>query len=119
MTAHALPERSDTPSRGRRAWKPILVAFVIGIAGAYYATGRLDYALYPVGLNLHTCARNGFGATFCGSDLTAYDIRIRGVQQQLQQTQRTLAQQAQAAQSAAKQAECQADPALAFCAATP
>jgi len=84
--------------------KSIVIAAVVVILGALYFTGRLDYALYNVGLNFRECARNGFGATFCGSDLTAYQNRIRGVQQSVQNTERTLTQQ-----------ECQADPQLSFC----
>lgn len=75
----------------------LTLAAVAVIVAALYFTGRLDYTLYPVGLNWHGCARNGFGATFCGSDLTAYNTRLRDVQQQ------------------AHAAECQVDPALAGC----
>ena len=85
-------------------WKRTLAMVVVGIALVLYFAGRLDYALYPVGLNFHPCARNGIGATFCGSDLTAYQQRWRDVQQQIA----TYQQQATTA-------ECQADPALSFC----
>ena len=89
---------------GGTPWKRIVAFFVVGIVVALYFTGRLDYALYNVGLNFHTCARNGFGATFCGGDLTAYENRVRGVQQNFQQTEQTITRQ-----------ECQADPQLNFC----
>jgi hypothetical protein len=77
-----------------------LVGVVVAVVATLYFTGRLDYALYPVGLNFHTCARNGFGATFCGSDLTAYENRVRGIQRQAQQIQRTLTQNAQQTETA-------------------
>lgn len=63
--------------------KRTIAAVVVVIVAALYFTGRLDYLLYPMHLNFHTCARNGFGATFCGSDLTAYENHIRSVQRQL------------------------------------
>lgn len=90
--------------RHRPPWKRIALAVVVGAVLALYLLGRLDYALYPVGLNFHDCARNGLGATFCGSDLTQYEQRWQGVQEQIQQ-----------AQQAAQRAECQADPSLAGC----
>lgn len=90
--------------------KTILAGVLVVILGLYFS-GRLDYVLYPVGLNFHTCARNGFGATFCGADLTAYEARIRGVQQQFQSAQ----QQIQRSEANLTQQECQADPALSIC----
>ncbi len=74
----------------------ILIALAIIVAGLYFS-GRLDYVLYPAGLNFHACARNGFGATFCGPDLTAYDARLRNAARQ------------------ARMVECQVDPQLPGC----
>lgn len=53
-------------------WRRTLIGAVVGVVLFLYATGRLDHALYPVGLNLHECARNGYGAVFCGDELTHY-----------------------------------------------
>jgi len=89
----------------RKRW--IIVA-VVGVLGLLYFSGRMDHALYPLGLNFTTCARNGFGATFCGSELTAYEARFRGIQRQEQNLQRTITQE-----------QCQADPSLSICAGTP
>ena len=97
--------------RGRR----LVVLSLVAIVAALYLSGRLDHALYPVGLNYHTCARNGFGATFCGSELTAYQDRIDGIQRQYQSTMRTITRQEQAAQQSITQAECQADPTAPGC----
>lgn len=85
-------------------WLKIALPVVVAILAALYFTGRLDYALYPVGLNWHQCDRNGFGATFCGTDLTRYEQRVQGVQQQFRQTMQTVTQM-----------ECRADPQLAIC----
>ncbi len=95
-----------------RTWIKLTLAAVAVIVAALYFTGRLDYTLYPLGLNFHQCARNGLGATFCGADLTAYERRWQGVEQQFQNAQQTITQE----QQAVTQAECQADPSLSFCA---
>jgi hypothetical protein len=84
--------------------KGLVLGIVLGLMGFLYFTGRMNHALYPVGLNFNTCAQNGFGATFCGSELTQYQNRINGVQQQISNTEQTLTQQ-----------ECQSDPQLSFC----
>jgi len=41
-----------------------------------YFTGRLDHALYPVGLNLNECAKNGYGSVYCGDELTEYRNKV-------------------------------------------
>lgn len=98
------PTSIEAPAARRVPWLKYALAGIAVIVAALYFSGRLDYALYPIGLNLHQCGRNGFGATFCGADLTAYENRWRGVQQQISQTQRTFTTQ-----------ECQIDPSLSFC----
>ena len=60
-------------------WRRWVLAIVIGLLVGSYFTGRLDHALYSVGLNFKQCARNGFGAVFCGSELTAYQDRLRSL----------------------------------------
>jgi len=112
----AVPVSKTT--HGRR-W---IIAVVVAIVAALYLSGRLDHALYPVGLNFNTCARNGFGATFCGSELTEYQQRIQGVQRQvnsIEQSVTTAEQSISSSESAAQQsitqAECQADPSLPGC----
>ena len=52
-----------------------------------YLSGRLDRELYKVGLNDHQCGQNGFGAVFCGDDLTAYNDHLQAVQQQATQAE--------------------------------
>jgi hypothetical protein len=94
--------------------KGLLIAVVV-IVGALYFTGRMDHALYPLGLNFTTCARNGFGATFCGSELTAYQARFQDIQRQEQSTMRTITQNEQRQLQSITQTECQADPSLPNC----
>jgi hypothetical protein len=94
--------------------KPILIA-VVAVVAALYFSGRLDYALYNVGLNYHACARNGLGATFCGGDLTAYEARFQGIQRQEQSTLRTITQNERRQLQSITQAECQSDPSAPGC----
>ena len=83
---------SDPPSQGldkeavvlpkkwhqRAAWRLLIVAAVLVLIAAWRA-GSFDHALVNVGLNAKPCARNGFGATFCGTELEEYRARIRRV----------------------------------------
>ena len=69
--------------RKRKPWLRFALACVVALLGFLYFTGRMDHALYPMGLNFHACARNGLGATFCGSELTQYEQRWQGVEQQI------------------------------------
>lgn len=48
----------------------LLVVWALAV-GAWGA-GTFDHALAPLGLNAQDCARNGFGATFCGDALDRY-----------------------------------------------
>lgn len=55
---------------------------LIAIVGVLYFSGRLDGPLSHVGLNLHSCIQNGFGATFCGSQAKSYceNLQSAGIQ---------------------------------------
>ncbi len=55
----------------------VVVAILLGL----YFNGNLDRTLYPVGLNFHECARNGFGATFCGNELDEYRAKVQRVKE--------------------------------------
>jgi hypothetical protein len=44
--------------------------------GGIWTNGTFDYALVNLHLNFNECARNGFGATFCGPDLEEYKDKI-------------------------------------------
>jgi hypothetical protein len=59
---------------------PQVIRRVVGAAIAVllilYFTGRLDHVLYPLGLNLNECAKNGFGSVYCGDELTEYRNRV-------------------------------------------
>ena len=70
------------------------ITIVVGVAIAallgLYFTGSLDRPLYSVGLNFHECARNGFGATFCGKELDEYRARIERVKESVTHTKENL-----------------------------
>jgi len=53
----------------------VVMLAVIGL-GRAWSVGTFDNFLWRVGLNATPCATNGFGATFCGDDLKAYNKRI-------------------------------------------
>jgi hypothetical protein len=48
------------------------MAVAIAVLFVAWRGGRFDRALVNVGLNAKECARNGFGATFCGRELIEY-----------------------------------------------
>jgi hypothetical protein len=64
----------------------LVVALLLGL----YFNGNLDRTLYPVGLNFDECARNGFGATFCGSELDQYRAKVQRVKEAGEETQRKI-----------------------------
>ncbi len=52
-----------------------LLLAVLALVGLW-STGRMDPWLSGIGLNKNTCYKNGFGATFCGDDATAYQRQL-------------------------------------------
>jgi hypothetical protein len=67
----------DPRSEGRRVLVGFLIGGVLALVIGLYLHGTFDRALYGAGLNHHECARNGFGATFCGRELDEYRERTR------------------------------------------
>jgi len=57
-----------------------VTALVLVLLIGGYVSGTFDHVLYNVGLNYKECARNGFGATFCGDELDQYRERVQGLQ---------------------------------------
>lgn len=85
-----------------RKWGVALAGLAVAALVALYVHGNLDRPLYSVGLNFHECARNGLGATFCGSELDAYRARVQRVQESVarikregEETQQHIAQHAE------------------------
>jgi hypothetical protein len=72
--------------RGR--W--IAAVVVVLVLAGLYVHGSFDRVLYPVGLNAHECARNGFGATFCGKELDEYRAKVKAVATGLEESKRNL-----------------------------
>lgn len=73
---------------GGRRGKRVAVAVVVLALLALWRAGTFDQALVRVGLNAQECARNAFGATFCGDELRDYRRRVVEPLQQDQQRQR-------------------------------
>src|ERR1700722_17206571 len=72
------PEEEARPKawHQRRTWRLLLVVAVL-VLFAMWRAGTFDHALVNVGLNAKSCARNGFGATFWGSELEEYRAHIQ------------------------------------------
>lgn len=71
------PSGPATPKRWHERWSwRLLILLVLVFLFAAWHAGTFDHALYNVGLNAKPCARNGFGAVFCGQELTEYDEHI-------------------------------------------
>lgn len=65
------------------------VGLVIAVLIGLYVSGHFDRPLYSIGLNIHECARNGLGATFCGKELDEYRARTEKVKESIAHTQET------------------------------
>jgi len=78
----------------------VVVAILLGL----YFNGNLDRTLYPVGLNFHECARNGLGATFCGTELDEYRAKIERVKESVTHTKENLETSEREAGAKAKEA---------------
>lgn len=52
----------------RASWRAFIVVIALVLFAGWKA-GTFDHVLVNVGLNAKECARNGFGATFCGQEL--------------------------------------------------
>jgi Skp family chaperone for outer membrane proteins len=70
------PQTRSTRWHQRATWRLLIVVAVLALFAVWRA-GTLDHALVNIGLNAKSCARNGFGATFCGSELEEYRARIQ------------------------------------------
>jgi Skp family chaperone for outer membrane proteins len=75
----------------------LIVLAMLAILGGYFS-GSFDHALVNVGLNFKECARNGFGATFCGKELDEYRERIGRVKQENEATQQKIKESSEKAQ---------------------
>lgn len=82
----------------KRRWgrRLAIVVAVIAVIGLWQA-GAFDHALVNVGLNAKECARNGFGATFCGQELTEYRERLNLVKSESEATEHKANEELEAA----------------------
>lgn len=55
----------------------LVVAAAVCALTVAWQVGTFDRVLHPVGLNVKECARNSYGATFCGEELEAQRGRWR------------------------------------------
>jgi hypothetical protein len=62
------PPRPPKKWHQKARWR-ILIGFFVFTLAAGWNAGTFDHVLVNVGLNAKPCARNGFGAVFCGKEL--------------------------------------------------
>lgn len=70
----------------------ILVGLAVAVLIGFYIHGSFDRPLSSIGLNFHECARNGFGATFCGSELNQYRERVQRAKEGVERVKVSLAE---------------------------
>lgn len=58
--------------RGIRVPRKVVAAVVVLLLVIAWQSGSFDQVLAPMGLNAKSCIRNGYGATFCGSQAESY-----------------------------------------------
>ena len=82
----------------------VLATAILVVLVYFYAFGTFDKPLSSIGLNVHECARNGLGQTFCGHELDEYRAKIERVKQELVATQeKTKREQAETEQKASEE----------------
>lgn len=75
------PARPADSIRRRPALIVVALVVLLGLV-ALWSVGTFDHALVNIGLNAQRCARNGFGATFCGKELDEYNARLQRAKEQ-------------------------------------
>ena len=60
----------------------VLATAILVVLLYFYGFGVFDKTLSSIGLNVHECARNGLGQTFCGHELTEYRARVERIKQE-------------------------------------
>jgi len=95
-TAEPSEDATERPRKWhqRAAWRLLIVVAVLVLVAAWRA-GSFDHALVNVGLNAKPCARNGFGATFCGTELEEYRARIHRVKTEGEATESKIRRQSE------------------------
>ena len=61
----------------------VLATAILVVLVYFYGFGAFDKPLSSIGLNVHECARNGLGQTFCGHELDEYRAKIERIKQEL------------------------------------
>lgn len=73
----------------RRRTQLLIALGLLVLFGVWHA-GTFDHALVNIGLNAQKCARNGFGATFCGKELDEYQARLQRAKEEGEAAKRRL-----------------------------
>jgi Skp family chaperone for outer membrane proteins len=82
----------------------VLATAILVVLIYFYALGAFDKPLSSIGLNVHECARNGLGQTFCGKELTEQRERVNSIKQSTEESQKKLEEsEAKSKEEAARQ----------------
>jgi hypothetical protein len=81
----------------------VLATAILVVLIYFYAFGAFDKQLAGVGLNVHECARNGLGQTFCGKELTEQRERQREITKSTEEAQTKAKEEQQQTEAKAKE----------------
>jgi len=96
---------APSPPKPRRSRKRWLIAIAVVTVFLFWQAGTFDHALVSVGLNANECGRNGFGATFCGNELTEYRGRQEQAKREGEAAGHKIEEEGQEAKRRAEEAE--------------
>lgn len=80
----------------------VLATAILVVVVYLYAFGTFDRPLSSIGLNMHECARNGLGQTFCGKELTEARERQREATRESEESTAKIEQESKEAEAKAK-----------------
>lgn len=80
----------------------VVVGLVLIVLFLAWHAGTFDHVLYNVGLNAKPCGRNGFGAVFCGEELTEYNERFENAKREGNEASEKIEHESQEAEAKAQ-----------------
>ncbi len=97
------PERPDRWHE-RLSWRLLIILALVFVFAGWRA-GTFDHLLFNVGLNAKPCARNGFGAVFCGKELEERQAQQETAQREGKEAGEKLEREGREAEAKAQEEE--------------